>query len=61
MVIDAIKRALEKMDKRYCMLSTIDYHKLDESFREKSNISPNPAKLNPVCPQMTSKLVSLSK
>ena len=22
------------MDKRYCMLSTIDYRKLDESFRE---------------------------
>ena len=34
MVIDAIKKALEKMDKRYCKLSTIDYHKLDESFRE---------------------------
>ena len=37
MVIDAIKTALEKMNKRYCKLSKIDYNRLGvgESYRKK--------------------------
>lgn len=33
-VIGAIKMALEKMDKKYCTLSQIDYSKIDESIRK---------------------------
>lgn len=33
-VIEAIKMALEKMDKEYCTLSQIDYSEIDESIRK---------------------------
>jgi len=39
MVIDAIKMALEEMDKEYCMLSQIDYRRLEVNESTRENLS----------------------
>ena len=39
MVIDAIKMALEEMDREYCMLSQIDYRRLEVNESIRKNLS----------------------